>query len=147
MAQRLALVASDMATLLESPSPAVLSIHDRDDGIVSSPVWFRATHDAVELVIGAADRKLDLLRRDPRAVLIIFETVRPFRGIQISTTVTISPDEGATVRRAISSRYLGSEAGPRFADPGRRPPGFVIHLPLADAIAWDLRSALDGGAA
>lgn len=142
MVAKLAEMASEVASLLDAPSAAVLAVYDAKGETVVSPVWFRADRDAFEIVIGARDRKLGLLRHDPRATLLIFETARPFRGVQVRGRVTIVPDDAAATRLAIASRYLGPADGARFADLARRPPGFVIGLPLADAIAWNLRDAL-----
>lgn len=75
---------------------------------------------------------------EARCLLLIFETERPFRGIELRTLAKIVPDEGARSRLAIASRYLGSAAGRAYADVARRPPGFVLRLPLSAARGWDL---------
>jgi PPOX class probable F420-dependent enzyme len=129
-------------SLLDAPSPAVLTLYREDGEAIVSPVWFRVHGDAFEVVVAVTDRKLAHLRRDPRCVLLVFETVPPFRGVQVRGRATLTPDEGARARRAIAARYLGDERGARYADLERRPPGVVISLPLTDARAWDLRASL-----
>ncbi|MBA2634717.1 MAG: pyridoxamine 5'-phosphate oxidase family protein [Chloroflexi bacterium] len=57
------------------------------------------------------DRKLEHLRRDPRCVLLIFETVPPFRGVRVRGRATIEPDTNATTRLAIASRYWEARRG------------------------------------
>jgi PPOX class probable F420-dependent enzyme len=129
-------------SLLDAPSAATLALY-RDDGeAITSPVWFRVHDDAFEVVVAATDHKLEHLRRDPRCMLLIFEAVRPFRGVQVRGRVTIEPDEGARTRRAIASRYLGPDDGLAYADLSRRQPGFVVRLPLSAARAWDLADKL-----
>jgi PPOX class probable F420-dependent enzyme len=132
----------ELRSLLEAPSPATLTLYRQDGEAITSPVWFRVEGDAFEVVIGATDRKLEHLRRDPRAILLIFEASQPFRGVQVRGRVTIDPDDGAATRLAIASRYLGPEAGRSYADLARRPPGFVVRLPLSGAHAWDLADKL-----
>jgi hypothetical protein len=39
--------------------------------------------EAFEVVIAKGDVKLRHLARDPRCVLVIFETVRSFRGVEV----------------------------------------------------------------
>jgi PPOX class probable F420-dependent enzyme len=135
-------LAPHIRDLLESPSPATLTIY-RDDGrAISSPVWFRLGEDCFEVVVAATDHKLEHLRRDPRCTLLVFEAVRPFRGVSVSGEATIVPDDGARTRLAIASAYLGPEGGRAYADLGRRPPGFVIRLPVGAAKAWDLSDKL-----
>jgi PPOX class probable F420-dependent enzyme len=134
--------AEAMRSLLDRPSPAVLVLRREDGEAIVSPVWFRVHDEAFEVVVATTDHKLEHLRRDPRCVLLVFEAVRPFAGIQVRGRATLIPDEGARARLAIASRYLGPEHGPRYADLARRPPGFVVRLPLASARAWDLADKL-----
>jgi len=139
---RLDLAAAELRSLLDAPSPATLTLHREDGEAITSPVWFRVHDDALEVVVASTDHKLEHLRRDPRCVLLIFEAVRPFRGVQVRGRATIEPDEGARTRLAIASRYLGPEDGRAYADLARRPPGFVVRLPLSAARAWNLADKL-----
>jgi len=131
-----------LRSLIEEASPATLTIYDEDGHALTSPVWFRLVEDVFEVVVADGDPKLTHLRRDPRCVLLIFETVRPFRGVTVNAVASISPDAGAHARLDIASRYLGPEDGRAYADLARRPPGFVIGLPLSSARAWDLADKL-----
>lgn len=129
-------------SLVDAPSPATLTLYREDGEAITSPVWFRLDGEAFEVVVAGTDRKLEHLRRDPRCVLLIFEAVRPFRGIHVRANATIAPDDGAQVRLAIASRYLGPDGGRAYADLDRRPPGFVIRLPVAGMRTWDLADKL-----
>jgi pyridoxamine 5'-phosphate oxidase-like protein len=134
--------ATDLQSLLDAPSPATLTLYREDGSAITSPVWFRVHEDAFEIVVAATDHKLEHLRRDPRCILLIFEAAPPFRGVEVRSEVTVEADEGARSRLAIASRYLGLEAGRAYADSARRPPGFVIRLPLKEAHAWSLADKL-----
>lgn len=131
-----------LQSLLDAPSPATMTLYREDGRAITSPVWFRVAGDTVEVVMAAADAKLGHLRRDPRCTLLIFEAGPPFRGLEVRADASITPDDGANVRRAIASRYLGPERGRAYADPARRPPGYVVSLPLSAARAWDLADKL-----
>ena len=122
---KLADVAESMGSLLEAPSPATLTLYRADGTALVSPVWFRLHDQEFEIVVARDDLKVDLLRNDPRAILLIFETVPPFRGVRVAGAATLTPDDRAAARRAIASRYLGPEPGRAYADLERRPPGFV----------------------
>jgi|SRR4051812_9739609 hypothetical protein len=126
-----------LASLIDAASPATLTMN-RKQGSVTSPVWFRLVDDTFEVVIAAGDRKLEYLHDDPRCVLLIFEAIRPFRGIEVGAVATIVPDEGALTRLAIASRYLGPHDGRAYADIKRRAAGFVVRLPAHAARAWSL---------
>lgn len=73
---------------------------------------------------------------------MILEAARPFRGVEVRGQAIVEPDDGARTRLAIVSRYLGTEDGHAYADLARRPPGFVIRLPMSAARAWDLADKL-----
>jgi len=109
---------------------------------MTSPVWFRVEGDWFEVVVAVSDGKLDHLRADPRCSLLVFEAVKPFRGVQVMGEATIVPDDGTRTRLAIATAYLGPEGGLAYTDVARRPPGFIIRLPVAAAKAWDLSDKL-----
>lgn len=133
--------ADEIRTLLEAPSPAVLTVYRPDGAAHVSPVWLRVTGDDFEVVIAARDRKLAYLERDPRCGLLVFETTPPFRGVEVRAKAALSLDGVAAARLAIASRNLGTEGGRRFADQ-RDDRGFVLRLPAGDAKTWDLRAIL-----
>ena len=130
-----------LASLIDAPSPATLTMNG-EQGVMTSPVWFRLVGDTFEVVIAAGDRKLRYLRDDPRCILLIFEATRPFRGIEVQAAATIVPDESALTRLAIASRYLGLRDGQAYADLRRRAAGFVVRLPAHAARAWSLADKL-----
>lgn len=70
-------------SLLEAPSPAVLTTYRKDSSASVSPVWFRWSDGAFEVVVAKGDLKLRHLARDPRCALVVFEAVRPFRGVEV----------------------------------------------------------------
>jgi hypothetical protein len=131
----------DVSALLAASSAAVLAVHRADGTILTSPVWFQAVDDWIEVVIAEGDAKLDRLRADPRCVFMAFETVAPFRGLRIEAEATLSTADVREARLAISSRYLGKEGGRRYVEQ-RTKPGVVVQLPLAAARTWDLSAIL-----
>jgi hypothetical protein len=133
----------DIRALLEGPAAATLTIYREDGQAITSPVWPLCTGDAFAIVVGLGDPKLPLLERDPRCVLTVFETVRPFRGFTMrSSIVSIEPDVGADLRRAVAMLYLGEADGVAYADTARRPPGVRLRIPIKGARAWDLTDIL-----
>jgi len=139
---KLAEARAEMRSLLDAPSPATLTLFGAGGEPVTSPVWYRYTGDSFEVVMGLMDQKLELLRRDPRCTLLIFETAPPFRGVRVRGKADLVPDEDSATRLEIATRYLGEEGGRRYADMGRRPPGVVVRLRADFAKAWDLSESL-----
>jgi PPOX class probable F420-dependent enzyme len=130
----------DLRSLLEAPSPAVLMTYRPDGSADISPVWFRYTGETFEVVVAKSDSKLRNLARDPRAVLMIFETMAPFRGVKVRAEVGWDDSRVEDFRRSISSRYLGQEGAAAFV--AERGEGVVVRLPTSAAQVWDLSGIL-----
>jgi len=124
-------------SLLDAPSPAVLATYRRDGTVKLSPVWFRYFSGYFEVVIADGDVKLKHLSRDPRATLLVFEAVPPFRGVQVSDEVEMSRANLDETRRSITSRYLDDEASISFTK-SRAGSGVVVRIPDRSAKTWDL---------
>jgi PPOX class probable F420-dependent enzyme len=131
-----------MRTLLEAPSPAVLTTYRRDGSALVSPVWFRWSDGAFEVVIAEGDVKLSHLARDPRCALVVFEAVRPFRGIEVRGTAELVEGDVASARAAIAGRYLGAGDGARFAAARGSIPAVLLRLSADPARIWDLSAIL-----
>ena len=132
------------ASLLEAPSPAVLTTYRRDGSALVTPVWFRWAEGAFEVVIAEGDAKLRHLERDPRCVLVVFETVRPFRGIEVRGEAELIPGDVTAARAAIAGRYLGAADGWRFAAARKSKPGVLLRLVPDGPRVWDLSRILPG---
>jgi PPOX class probable F420-dependent enzyme len=115
-------------SLLEAPAPAVLTTYRQDGSAHTVPVWFRWTGDALEVVIAKGDVKLRHLARDPRCVLVVFETVRPFRGVEVRGEAELVEGDVNSARAAIAGRYLGVEDGERFTAERCSRPGVLLRL-------------------
>ena len=137
-----ALTLDDVATLLEAPSPAVLTVTRADGSALTTPVWFRWTGEAFEVVIAEGDPKLRHLDRNPRCTLLIFESTAPFRGVEIQGEATLTRGDVTEVRQSIAGRYLGREAGGRFADERVARPGILLRLVAERPRIWSLAGIL-----
>jgi PPOX class probable F420-dependent enzyme len=129
-------------SLLEAPSPAVLTTYRKDGSARTVPVWFRWVDDAFEVVIAEGDVKLQLLARDPRCVLVVFEAVRPFRGVEVRGVAELVEGDVTAARAAIAGRYLGAGDGERFAAERRSRPGVLLRLVSDSPRVWDLSGIL-----
>ncbi|HST25353.1 MAG TPA: pyridoxamine 5'-phosphate oxidase family protein [Gaiellaceae bacterium] len=123
--------------LLEAPAAAVLATYREDGSALVSPVWFRWTGEAFEVVVAEGDVKLRHLANDPRCVLVVFETVPPFRGVEVRGEPELVSGDVAEARREIAGKYLGVEGGDRFAAE-RTKPGVLLRLRPLEPRAWDL---------
>jgi PPOX class probable F420-dependent enzyme len=133
---------TELQSLLEAPSPAVLATYRKDGSALLTPVWFRWTGEAFEIVIAEGDVKLAHLQRDPRCTLLVFEAVPPFRGVEIRSVPTLVEGDVTAARAEIAGRYLGAEAGEQFAAERRSRPGVLLRLVPDAPRTWSLAGIL-----
>ena len=129
-------------SLLDAPSPAVLTTYRKDGGALVSPVWFRWHDGAFEVVIARGDLKLRHLSADPRCILVVFEAVRPFRGIEVRGVAELVDCDVGPARKAIAGRYLGAADGGRFTAERSSRPGVLLRLVPDGPRVWDLSGIL-----
>jgi PPOX class probable F420-dependent enzyme len=120
----------------------VLTTTRKDGSPYASPVWFRWTGEAFEVVIARGDVKVRHLERDPRCSLLVFEAVPPFRGVEVHGEATLTHSDVTEIRRSIAGRYLGSEGGDRFAAARQNKPGVLLRLVSEQPRVWDLAGLL-----
>ena len=129
----------EFASLLAGPCPAVLTTYRSDGSALTSPVWVGLGDGAFEIVMTVRDGKVRNLQRDPRCLLVMFEAVAPFRGVEARGNAEIEAGERVgRVRRSIASRYLGDAAGERFTTLRKDVPSVIVRVPSAEARSWDL---------
>jgi len=132
---------TEFRSLIDAPSPAVLTTYRRDGTAVPSPVWYRLHGKVFEVVIAEGDVKLRHLAHRPQCSLVIFEAVAPFRGIRIEGEPALRLGDVTLERKSIAVRYLGRDLGTRFA--AERNASGVLLTMLADtARTWNLSSIL-----
>jgi hypothetical protein len=88
------------------------------------------------------DIKLRHLARDPECVLVVFEAVRPFRGVEVRGVGELVEGDVTAARAAIAGRYLGVGDGERFAAERRSRPGVLLRLVPDSPRVWDLSGIL-----
>jgi len=126
----------DLRTLLDAPSPGVLTTTRAEGTALASPVRFRWTGLAFEIVIAGGDVELSHLMQDPRCGHVIFETSAPFRGVAVNGEAVLKDGEVTEIRSPIAGRYLGQEAGRRCAIERGSSPGVLVRLFPERLIRW-----------
>jgi hypothetical protein len=128
--------------LLDAPSPAVLTTYRRDGSALTTPVWFRFHDGAFEIVLAEGDVKRQHLAQHPACLLVIFEAVPPFRGVEVKGEPELLDCDVTAVREAIAGRYLDGDRGRRFAEARRSRQGTLLRLVPRDPRVWDLAAVL-----
>jgi hypothetical protein len=132
----------DVQTLLDAPSPASLTTYRRDGTALTTPVWFRFHAGAIEIVLAEGGVKRKHLARTPRCILVVFEVVVPFRGVEVKGQPELTEQDVTEAREVIAGRYLGEDRGRRFAANRRSRRGTLLRLVPDQPRVWDLAAAL-----
>jgi len=132
---RRSLTPNDLGDLLELPLVAVLATYRRDGTVLLSPVWHEWRENGFNVVTGSRDVKAEHLRRDPRASIVVYEDRPPYRGLELHAVAHLSLPEDRSIVRRIATRYLGTEAGERYAD--GEGDDLLIRLEPGELRAWD----------
>jgi PPOX class probable F420-dependent enzyme len=132
----------DVRSLIDAPSPAVLTTYRKDGSALTTPVWFRWHDGAFEVVLAEGDVKRQHLARTPACLLVVFEAVPPFRGLEVKGEPELVDGDVTEIREAIAGRYLGVDRGRRFASARKSPQGTLLRLVPVNPRVWDLAAAL-----
>ena len=107
----------------------------RDGTALLSPVWHEWRDNGFNVVTGTRDVKAGHLRRDPRASIVVCDDSPPYRGLELRARVRLSVPEDRSTLRQIATRYLGPEAGERYAETSGD--DLLIRLEPGELRAWD----------
>jgi PPOX class probable F420-dependent enzyme len=129
------LAPEDLGDLLEQPRVAILATYRRDGSVLLSPVWHEWRDGGFNVVTMSDDVKAGHMRRDPRASIVVCEDDPPYRGLELRATPTLTPLDDRSVVVRIASRYLGREAGERYAETGAD--DLLVRLEPGELRAWD----------
>jgi PPOX class probable F420-dependent enzyme len=129
----------ELGDLLEQPLVAVLATRYSDGRILLSPVWHEWRDGGFDVVSRGDDVKVRQLRRDPRANIVVYEHVPPYRGIEVRAEARIESAPPGTAHR-IAIRYLGERDGAAYA--ASAPDDTLIRLEPGRLRAWDFADDL-----
>jgi PPOX class probable F420-dependent enzyme len=105
------LTLADVGGLLDEPLVAVLATLRPDGSVLLSPVWHEWRDGGFNLWLAADDVKTRHLRRDPRATIVVAESVDPLRGVELRTEARVHDAGDLSDAVRIATRYVGSEKG------------------------------------
>jgi PPOX class probable F420-dependent enzyme len=132
---RRGLAPAELGDLLELPRVAVLATYRRDGTALLSPVWHEWRDGGFNIVTGSRGAKVGHLRRDPRAGIVVYDDGPPYRGLELRAMAQLSTLEDRSIVLRIATRYLGEEAGERYAETGGD--DLLIRLEPGELRAWD----------
>jgi PPOX class probable F420-dependent enzyme len=126
----------DVAVLLEAPKCAVLATYRQDGTALLSPVWHEWRDGGFTVHLGDGGVNARLLRRDPRASIVLHEDAPPYRGVELRGQARLTTEGERETLRRIAVRYLGERDGNAYADAANWS-GIVLRLEPGELRVWD----------
>jgi PPOX class probable F420-dependent enzyme len=126
---------ADLGDLLELRLIAVLATYRNDGGVLLSPVWHEWRDGGFDVVTGHGDVKVEHLRHDSRATILVYEHTPPYRGVELRARAVLEQSGAHEAARRLAVRYLGVEAGEEYAAGGGD--DVLIRLEPGKLRAWD----------
>jgi PPOX class probable F420-dependent enzyme len=102
--------------LLDGKNFATIATLNSDGSPQTSVVWVKRDGDTVLFSTKQSRIKARNLASDPRASLSIFDTANPYTSVDIHGIATLTVDEGRTLPKDLSQKYLGEDPPPEPAD-------------------------------
>jgi PPOX class probable F420-dependent enzyme len=109
------LFTDDIRTFIDAPRVGVLGTTNKDGTPLLTPVWYAREGDELGHVIPPDGPKTRNIRRDPRVMFLIMDELG-YTYVTIRGVARLESGEGGARPREMAIRYLGEEAGRRFAE-------------------------------
>jgi len=132
---------SDLGDLLERPLNAILGLHRPDGSILMTPVWHLFKDGSFHFQAPGGDRKIEILRRDPRCSLLVSENEHPYRAIEARGEAHISTDDYAELGAEIVRRYVAAYDPDGNVADYLLEGGVIVRLEATAIRAWDYADA------
>ena len=126
----------DVARLLAAPKCATLATYRRDGTVLLSPVWHEWRDGGFSVHLGADGVNARLLRRDPRASIVVYDDAPPYAGVELRGEGRLTTEGERAVLRRLAVRYLGERDGHAYVDTASWA-GVVLRLEPGELRIWD----------
>ena len=136
------LTLDDLDGFLDEPLVAVLATLRPDGSVLLSPVWHEWRDGGFNLWLPADDVKTRHLRRDPRATLVVAESVDPLRGVELRTEARLVPADDLAGAIRIATRYVGPEKGAEYVEEAAYD-SVIARLEPGELRVWDFADEPD----
>lgn len=101
---------------LSEAQVAVLATVDRQGRPHAMPIWYLYEDGVIIMSAGRGSQKHRNLERNPSATLVLDQRETPYYALMVRGTAEIGLPLSPEEHRRLSSRYLGEEAGARWAE-------------------------------
>lgn len=101
---------------LSEPHVAVLATVDRRGRPHAMPIWYLYEDGVILMSAGRGSQKHRNIERNPSATLVVDRRETPYYAVMVRGSADIGPPLNPEQHQRLSMRYLGEEAGQRYAE-------------------------------
>lgn len=101
---------------LHEPQVAVLATVDRQGRPHAMPIWYLYEDGVVVMSAERGSQKQRNIERNPSATLVLDQRETPYYALMVRGTAAIGPPLAPEQHQRLAIRYLGEEAGRRYAE-------------------------------
>ncbi|CAN5727187.1 pyridoxamine 5'-phosphate oxidase family protein [soil metagenome] len=101
---------------LHEPLVAVLATVDRQGRPHAMPIWYLYEDGVILMSAGRGSQKHRNLEYNPSATLVVDQRETPYYAVMVRGRAEIGPPLDPEQHERLSIRYLGEEAGKRYAE-------------------------------
>ena len=114
--ERMTTFSDDIRAFLDVPRVATLATLNPDGTPLLTPLWFAREGDTLWLAVGPNSPKVRNMRRDSRVTLVVLADAQGYTYVTVRGRASFESGESGAKPREMAIRYLGMEAGTRFAE-------------------------------
>lgn len=133
---------AEFVGFLAEPLVALLATLRADGSVLLSPVWHEWRDGGFNVWVEAQNVKVRHLNRDPRATIVVAESVPPLRGIELRGTARFIEHEVTETAHRIAARYIG-DADATIDTEARRGGDVIVRIEPGHVRTWDYADEFD----
>lgn len=114
--ERMTAFSDEVRAFLDVPRVATLATINPDGTPLLTPLWFARDGDTLLLAVGPNSPKVRNIRRDPRVTLVVLADTQGYTYVTVRGRASFEGGANGAKPREMAIRYLGTEAGARFAE-------------------------------
>jgi len=138
------LTVEDLGDLLDRPLIAVLATLRTDGTVLLSPVYHEWRNGGFNIWVEQQNVKARHLRRDPRAIVLVAESDRPLRAVEIRGCARFIEEGVSETALRVVTRYEGPEEAAADVE-AVRGGDVIVRVEPGDIRAWDYADELGAG--
>lgn len=128
---------SEIDEFLRGKRIAVIGTIRKDGSSHLTSMWYGYDGQSITFNIGKDSVKAINVRRDNRVSIMFDQDTEPYKGVRVDGTAVLEPGNVIEEYAVIAGRYMGEEAGRKYAVEGDDGNGIILRVTPQRYYSWD----------